>query len=76
MGSMHVFTALVADIADGRLDLSEIGTIGLIGGIVGESMARIARSVGLEPGFDGWREGMFLAGLTAFFWWIYGQMGA
>ncbi len=76
MGSRHVLAIVVADIADGRLALSEIGTIGLIGGIVGESMARISRSVGLEPGFDGWREGMFLAGLTAFSWWIYGQMGA
>ncbi len=68
--------SLIADVADGRITLSEIGAIGLIGGIVGESMVRIARSFGLDPGFDGWREGMFLAGLAAFAWWVYGQLGA
>jgi hypothetical protein len=71
-----MLAAIVAGIGDGRITLSEIGSIGLIGGIVGESMARIARSFGLDPGFDGWREGMFMAGLAAFTWWIYGQVGA
>lgn len=67
---------VMADIADGRITLAEIGAIGLIGGIVGESLVRIARSLGLDFGFDGWREGMFFGGLMALTWWIFGQVGA
>lgn len=67
---------LVAQITDGKIVFTDIGSISLIGGILGESMARFARSVGVEPDIDGWREGMFIAGLAAFAWWVSGQMGA
>lgn len=51
-----------------------MGTVALIGGILGEAGARVSRFVGREPAIDGWREGMFVGGVFALLVWISGEI--
>jgi|GEM_PF-2705739 len=67
---------LLADLETGRIGLTDIGTIAVLGGVLGETIVRLARSFGLEVEIDGWREGMFVGALGAVLLWIADQAGA
>ena len=62
--------------ADGGSALSNIGTAGMLGGLLGEALTRLAALLGWEPVADGWREGMFFGAFAFFCVWTFGAMEA
>jgi hypothetical protein len=56
------------------MELGDVGTVALIGGILGEAGARVSRFLGREPAIDGWREGMFVGGVFALLVWSSGEI--
>lgn len=69
-------TIVIADFADGRITLTDVGTGAAVGGVLGETAVRLAPMLGLELKIDGWREGMFCGALGALAFWAFGELGA
>lgn len=67
---------VLADLAGGGIALGDLGTGALIGGVLGETVARVGRLLGHEPEIDGWREGMFAGAVVALLYWALGEVVA
>lgn len=74
MGS-HLI-GLIADLANRRVALTDVGTGAIIGGLLCELGVRVASLMGHRTAIDGWREGMFLGGLAVFLVWVFGELEA
>ena len=57
------------------MDLSDVGTAAVIGGVVGEAAARLAKLLGRAWKTDAWREGMFVSGGAALLAWVFQKLG-
>ena len=74
---MVSFVVLVAaDLTDGGIGFTDVGTGAAVGGALGEAAVRLASALGLELDIDGWREGMFLGALLALSYSTFGMFGA
>jgi hypothetical protein len=58
------------------MDLNDVGTFAVIGGVLAEAGRRIAAVFGREWKADAWREGMFLSGLGALLIWAFRKLVA
>jgi len=76
MRFQSVLATLVADLADGQIGLTDVGTGAAIGGVLGETAVRLAPMFGVKLKLDGWREGMFFGALGALALAVSGQLGA
>ncbi len=76
MSAWGFLVVVAAGRADGAIGITDVGTGAAIGGVLGETVVRLASMVGLEPEVDGWREGMFLGALAVLFYGTFGELGA
>jgi hypothetical protein len=67
---------LAVDFLRGEVGLADIGTAAIIGGVLGETAARLGVTLGRGSEPDGWRDGMFFGGLAALLYWAFGELGA
>jgi hypothetical protein len=65
-----LLAVVAAELAHGRIALTDIGTGAMVGGLLGEIAVRIAPLFGRELNMDGWREGMFFGALIVFAAWV------
>jgi hypothetical protein len=56
------------------MDLSDVGTTAIIGGVVAEAGKRAAETLGWSWKADAWREGMFVSGLFALVIWAFRRL--
>jgi len=66
---------VAADLPDGGIGFTDVGTGAAIGGVLGETAVRLASLFGLKLDIDGWREGMFLGALLALWYSAFGALG-
>jgi len=67
---------LAADLLDGGMGLTDVGTAAIVGGVLVETVARLGTALGRQHEIDGWREGMFFGALMALLFWAFGEAGA
>jgi hypothetical protein len=70
------FRVAVAAVTDAGIALTDIGTGAALGGVLGETVVRLAPLLGLELEDDGWRKGMFFGALFTLLFWTFGEVGA
>jgi len=58
------------------MDLNDVGTFAVIGGVLAETGRRIAAALGRDWKADAWREGMFVSGLGALLFWAFRKLVA
>jgi hypothetical protein len=76
VSGLTAFAVVIAGLSDGTIGLTDVGTLAVIGGVIGEAAVRIGVAFGREFDIDGWREGMFFGGLVALLFWVFGEGGA
>jgi hypothetical protein len=58
------------------MDLSDVGTFAVVGGVLAETGRRVATMLGREWKADAWREGMVVSGLGALLIWAFRKLVA
>lgn len=58
------------------MDLNDVGTFAVIGGVLAETGRRVAALLGREWKADAWREGMFVSGLVTLIVWAFRKLVA
>lgn len=76
MSGLIALVFVIADLSDGNVGLTDIGTLAVVGGVIGETAVRIGMMSGREFEIDGWRDGMFFGALVALLYWAFGELGA
>lgn len=56
------------------MDLNDVGTVSVVGGVVGESAKRVAAAFGWRWKTDAWREAMFVSGAGALIFWVFRKL--
>jgi len=56
------------------MDLNDVGTFAVVGGVLAETGRRVAAVLGREWKADAWREGMFVSGLLALVIWTFRKL--
>jgi hypothetical protein len=52
------------------MNLGDVGTFALVGGVLVEAGVRLAKLLGRQPSTDGWREGMFVGASLGLLYWL------
>lgn len=76
MFGLTAVSIVIAGLLNGELSLGDVGTVAIVGGVIGEVAARLGAIVGRESEIDGWREGMFFGAMAGLLYWTFGELGA